>query len=61
MSTERPPAAPDDRQAVSRVDSELKKPYTKPAFLVEQVFETMALSCGKVQSGGACAGNKKNS
>jgi len=25
-----------------------KKPYTKPAFRFERVFETSALSCGKV-------------
>jgi hypothetical protein len=25
-----------------------KKPYIKPAFRVERVFETSALSCGKV-------------
>jgi hypothetical protein len=25
-----------------------KKPYTKPEFLHERVFETMALACGKV-------------
>ena len=25
-----------------------KKPYQKPAFQYERVFETMALSCGKV-------------
>ena len=25
-----------------------KKPYKKPDFLHEQVFETMALACGKV-------------
>jgi hypothetical protein len=27
-----------------------KKPYQEPAFRHEKVFETMALSCGKVQS-----------
>jgi len=26
-----------------------KKPYQEPAFRYEKVFETMALSCGKVQ------------
>ncbi len=25
-----------------------KKPYQKPSFRHEQVFETMALSCGKI-------------
>ena len=28
-----------------------KKPYVKPAFRSERVFETMALSCGKRSSG----------
>lgn len=27
-----------------------KKPYLKPSFQREKVFETMALTCGKVQS-----------
>jgi hypothetical protein len=27
-----------------------KKPYLKPSFEREKVFETMALTCGKVQS-----------
>jgi hypothetical protein len=27
-----------------------KKPYQEPAFRHERVFETMALSCGKVQA-----------
>jgi len=31
--------------------SEEKKPYQKPAFRYEQVFETQALSCGKIVSG----------
>jgi hypothetical protein len=26
-----------------------KKPYTKPAFRFERVFETAALSCGKTE------------
>jgi hypothetical protein len=29
-------------------DGATKKPYRKPTFRSEQVFETMALSCGKV-------------
>jgi hypothetical protein len=27
-----------------------KKPYTKPTFQFERVFETQALSCGKIHS-----------
>jgi hypothetical protein len=37
-----------DRAAESRATT--KKPYQEPAFRHEKVFETMALSCGKVQS-----------
>jgi hypothetical protein len=28
----------------------IKKPYQEPAFRYERVFETMALSCGKVNA-----------
>jgi len=39
-----------------------KKPYQKPAFRHEKVFETMALSCGKVQTTqGSCHNNRKSS
>ena len=38
-----------------------KRPYVKPDFQHEKVFETMALACGKVNTGSACRGNKKNS
>jgi hypothetical protein len=39
-----------------------RKPYVKPAYQREDVFETMALSCGKVQSTqGQCHQNRKNS
>jgi hypothetical protein len=31
-----------------------KKPYHKPTFRYEQVFETMALACGKVNNRGRC-------
>ena len=32
-----------------------RKPYCKPSFRSEQVFETMALQCGKQQgTSGAC-------
>ena len=37
-----------------------KAPYAKPAFRHESVFETSALSCGKVQSTQAgCHSNRK--
>lgn len=39
-----------------------KKPYLKPAFRHEQVFETMALACGKINpSQGQCRVNRKKS
>jgi len=39
-----------------------RKPYAKPAFRSEQVFETMALQCGKMQgTSGACNLVKQNS
>ena len=39
-----------------------KKPYVKPAFRHEKVFETMALACGKINNTQAqCKTNKKNS
>lgn len=39
-----------------------KKPYQKPAYVWERAFETMALSCGKINNNQAqCKSNKKNS
>jgi len=39
-----------------------KKRYQKPAVRFERVFETSALSCGKVQTTqGACHSNRKTS
>jgi hypothetical protein len=39
-----------------------KKPYQKPTFRFERVFETMALACGKVQATNfQCRFNRKNS
>jgi len=39
-----------------------KKPYEKPAFQYERVFETMALSCGKVSpTQRQCTFNRKKS
>ena len=40
----------------------VKKPYQKPAFVYERAFETMALSCGKVNITQAqCKFNRKSS
>jgi hypothetical protein len=39
-----------------------RKPYVKPAFEFERAFETMALSCGKINITQAqCRFNRKNS
>jgi hypothetical protein len=39
-----------------------KKPYEKPSFQHERVFETMALACGKVgPTQFQCRTNRKNS
>jgi len=43
-------------------ESNAKRPYVKPMVRHERVFETMALSCGKVQSTqGSCHFNRKTS
>ena len=42
-------------------EKQTKKPYTKPAFRVERVFETQALSCGKVHGLGQCHYSRKTS
>jgi hypothetical protein len=39
-----------------------KKPYQEPAFQYERVFETMALSCGKIHATEfQCRFNRKSS
>ncbi len=39
-----------------------KKPYEKPAFRFERIFETMALACGKVYgTQHICQFNRKSS
>ena len=39
-----------------------KKPYLKPSFEREKVFETQALTCGKMQTTqSSCHQNRKNS
>ena len=51
-----------DNEKLPVAGTAAKKPYLKPAFRHEKVFETMALACGKVQSTQAgCKFNRKNS
>jgi hypothetical protein len=41
---------------------QLRRPYQKPSFRHEKIFETMALSCGKISTTqGACHFNLKSS
>ena len=55
------PAAPH-QDDTDRLDAGPKKPYVKPSFQHERVFETMALTCGKVNATQAqCKTNRKNS
>jgi hypothetical protein len=51
-------------QNISQVDVQPggKRAYSKPEFRFEGVFETRALSCGKLTGGGnMCATNRKSS
>ena len=40
----------DPSKDPSQDPSPTRKPYQKPAFVREQLFETMALACGKTSS-----------
>ncbi len=58
----------NQREQKERLDSpvdvkpKVKKPYVKPEVRHERVFETAALSCGKVQTHEfSCAHNRKTS
>lgn len=52
---------PDQQNAPSTRET-AKKPYVKPAFRHEQVFETMALACGKINTTQRqCRVSRKNS
>jgi hypothetical protein len=51
-----------DRQASADAKPPAKKPYVKPEVRHERVFETMALTCGKVQTTqSSCHHNRKSS
>ncbi len=52
----------DKTETAHEPKKEAKKPYVKPAFVFERAFETMALSCGKINTTQAqCRFNRKNS
>jgi hypothetical protein len=52
---------PEEKNA-GNTGQKAKKPYRKPAFQFERVFETMALACGKIrQTEAQCRFNRKSS
>ncbi|HXM15495.1 MAG TPA: hypothetical protein VN933_09645 [Candidatus Eremiobacteraceae bacterium] len=52
----------DATEATKANASKPKRPYVKPAFQHEKVFETMALACGKLGPTQAqCRFNRRNS
>lgn len=54
--------APATEPTRSDNQKKTKKPYRKPEFRYERVFETMALACGKINpSQGQCKFNRKAS
>jgi hypothetical protein len=56
---------PPQKEALPRLEATPKpgrRPYEKPAFRFERVFETAALSCGKVViTQSQCNSNRKTS
>jgi hypothetical protein len=61
MKEARQPGA-EETKAVRPGEAGKKRPYVKPSFEHERVFETMALACGKVsQTQAQCHFNRKNS
>ena len=53
---------PAGSETAAAGETRAKKPYVKPAFLRERAFETMALSCGKINITQAqCKFNRKSS
>jgi hypothetical protein len=48
-------------QAPKELSPLAKKRYQRPAFRYERVFETLALSCGKILQTAVCMHNKKSS
>jgi hypothetical protein len=58
MQTQNPKSSPHEGEG----PFEKKKPYVKPAFRHERVFETMALACGKISTTqSSCRASRKNS
>jgi hypothetical protein len=51
QDTMAPATQPDPRQ---------RRPYQKPAFRHESVFETMALACGKIRGTQSACNSRRN-
>ena len=57
-----PHSGPADTKTGGAAEAKKKRPYVKPSFEYERVFETMALACGKLSPTQAqCRFNRKNS
>jgi hypothetical protein len=53
---------PADNNESAGSTTKSKRPYSKPSFQHEKVFETMALACGKLSPTQAqCRFNRRNS
>jgi hypothetical protein len=58
----RQPEDTDRRASPLEAQQAVRKPYRKPEVRHEQVFETRALACGKIQvTQGSCRFNRKHS
>jgi hypothetical protein len=51
MSSDHPK---NQEKLLSQPETKTKKPYTKPDFRCERVFETSAAGCGKTVNQGGC-------
>jgi hypothetical protein len=60
MTQKNRPPADEEKNALDSGQSG-KKPYRKPAFRSEKVFETMALACGKVATQFQCRRRRRSS
>ncbi len=57
-----PQSGSADTKTGGAAEAKKKRPYVKPSFEYECVFETMALACGKLSPTQAqCRFNRKNS
>ncbi len=57
-----PTAMGNDKKETRAAAKSAKKPYQKPSFKHEKVFETMALACGKISATQRqCRFNRKTS